>query len=54
MSMLGMGYVILLWHYLSLPYNYFVFFRGNEESSSGMKYCMQVLVTMSYLAHLMI
>ena len=20
---LGMGYVILLWHYLSLPYNYF-------------------------------
>ena len=24
---LGMGYVILLWHSLSLPYNYFVF-RG--------------------------
>ena len=22
---LGMGYVILLWHSLSLPYNYFVF-----------------------------
>ena len=21
--MLGMGYVISLWHYLSLPYNYF-------------------------------
>ena len=23
--MLGMGYVILLWHSLSLPYNYFAF-----------------------------
>ena len=23
---LGMGYVILLWHSLSLPYNYFEFF----------------------------
>ena len=22
---LGMGYVILLWHSLSLPYNYFIF-----------------------------
>ena len=22
--MLGMGYVILLWHSMSLPYNYFV------------------------------
>ena len=24
---LGMGYVILLWHSLSLPYNYFVYCR---------------------------
>ena len=24
---LGMGYVILLWHSLSLPYNYFVYFE---------------------------
>ena len=26
---LGMGYVILLWHSLSLPYNYLVFYMGN-------------------------
>ena len=26
---LGMGYVILLWHYVSLPYNYFVHCSGN-------------------------
>ena len=26
---LGMGYVILLWHSLSLPHNYFVFEIGN-------------------------
>ena len=25
---LGMGYVILLWHSLSLPYNYFTMFLG--------------------------
>ena len=25
---LGMGYVILLWHSLSLPYNYFTFFQN--------------------------
>ena len=26
---LGMGYVILLWHSLSLPYNYFRHFMGD-------------------------
>ena len=26
---LGMGYVILLWHSLSLPYNYFGYVREN-------------------------
>ena len=26
---LGMGYAILLWHSLSLPYNYFVFWAGS-------------------------
>ena len=32
LSVFGMGYVILLWHSLSLPYNYFVnfpFLDGN-------------------------
>ena len=27
---LGMGYVILLWHSLSLPYNYFILNDGKE------------------------
>ena len=26
LSVLGMGYIILLWHSLSLPYNYFLLF----------------------------
>ena len=25
LRVLGMGYVILLWHSLSLPYNYFIY-----------------------------
>ena len=30
---LGMGYFILLWHSLSLPYSYFLsFFRNNTEN----------------------
>ena len=38
---LGMGYVILLWHSLSLPYNYFgpkeikIYFRENGQKSLG-------------------
>ena len=39
---LGMGYVILLWHSLSLPYNYFVSFTRYEShpisSDNGLKY----------------
>ena len=31
---LGMGYVISLWHSLSLPYNYFVFKEDNILSAS--------------------
>ena len=30
---LGMGYVILLWHSLSLPYNYFDPFQDDENLS---------------------
>ena len=30
-SVLGMGYVILLWHSLSLPYNYFALLESAEE-----------------------
>ena len=29
LCVLGMGYVILLWHSLSLPYNYFSYFPMN-------------------------
>ena len=32
---LGMGYVILLWHSLSLPYNYFDFFLVPVNSEEG-------------------
>ena len=28
---LGMGYVILLWHSLSLPYNYFVLTKSKQQ-----------------------
>ena len=34
---LGMGYVILLWHYLSLPYNYLEF--GNEKIEVDSEFC---------------
>ena len=30
---LGMGYVILLWHSLSLPYNYFSLLQGSKLSN---------------------
>ena len=30
---LGMGYVILLWHSLSLPYNYFSMFAHFQDAS---------------------
>ena len=33
---LGMGYVILLWHSLSLPYNYFELQYGLSGSSFAM------------------
>ena len=36
--MLGMGYVILLWHSLSLPYNYFVYL-----SQRTVAYFMQII-----------
>ena len=32
---LGMGYVISLWHSLSLPYNYFTFQRSTNKLSNG-------------------
>ena len=31
---LGMGYVILLWHSLSLPYNYFLWEKGKTVDFS--------------------
>ena len=33
--LLGMGYVILLWHSLSLPYNYFSFYLGNNNNNNN-------------------
>ena len=35
--MLGMGYVILLWHSLSLPYNYSIFIYKNENIRNKIK-----------------
>ena len=34
---LGMGYVILLWHSLSLPYNYFTKMSKSTKSSKHAK-----------------
>ena len=38
---LGMGYVILLWHSLSLPYNYFgeIFVKYLQRAESFMGIC---------------
>ena len=35
---LGMGYVILLWHFLSLPYNWFGNYRLSKLSVNGASY----------------
>ena len=35
---LGMGYVILLWHSLSLPYNLFIIVCSNDESGLNYTY----------------
>ena len=32
---LGMGYVILLWHSHSLPYNYFSFLKSSKHDKTG-------------------
>ena len=41
---LGMGYVILLWHSLSLPYNYFkicsAIINGENNVKSHKKFCV--------------
>ena len=39
---LGMGYVILLWHSLSLPYNYFV----NDLTGKDSQKCMSAMQTL--------
>ena len=40
---LGMGYVILLWHSLSLPYNYFTDLGALERISINIFYCLCTL-----------
>ena len=60
---LGMGYVILLWHSLSLPYNYFAtelpplihvriwfllnIFRTNSQNES--KFCIHIIIDKIYV-----
>ena len=42
---LGMGYVILLWHSLSLPYNYFVLkLATNWQSGKGFLFLKQIVL----------
>ena len=44
---LGMGYVILLWHSLSLPYNYFKSY--DKDNLALMLTCIDVVLNLSNL-----
>ena len=47
---LGMGYVILLWHSLSLPYNYFGVLKACPISAVGNRFDSRVLPLFHYLS----
>ena len=36
---LGMGYIIILWHSLSLPYNYFVWLKSFRADTMETRFC---------------
>ena len=48
---LGMGYVILLWHSLSLPYNYFIRLSGKSQiiKCNGQNTQLQMMFVRSIL-----
>ena len=54
---LGMGYVILLWHSLSLPYNYFDVIRSTmfvkDNDSIAFKYFSTFLIEQIKVYHTM-
>ena len=47
---LGMGYVILLWHSLSLPYNYFtVFTNVMDKLGRNLRWVYVVQINMEFI-----
>ena len=49
-GLLGMGYVILLWHSLSLPYNYFyTVFRFQNTTGSERTFSLSFRVLSTYI-----
>ena len=49
---LGMGYVILLWHSLSLPYNYFTLSVDREDSLTSSRMVMRTEQSTKCLYHI--